>query len=389
LESLRLLAGLAAALSPPPDLRAGEIFPNLPGAALVLEGIYDYVMPLWPASLEKSGQGAFRVLLGQNAWIMSYENRDGATSGGRVHETGFTASCDGRNIYVIRHPEPRRLPPETVSRMADIYPGNIPPPVKQDLYNIWLAFISPQVLTNVHGTTRPPNAPDLSLFYNQENNATYEWTRDADPTLFSSLRVRSESRPLTRDLPGSGRLYRLRLPAVFPGGFLMLSGRWSNPRQTQYGVLPTLFECDFFSINEKSRTDTNLYPRMRFVCRVTNSASGALGAIPAGFDGIGPIFVKDHRIATQGLAEVTYTLTNRWSPAVEEWIRQQALSRPKKSLELAALEEYGLHPPWWKDFIVRWGSRVILLLLASLPLYAVVRQRSWKQKESPTQRHAL
>jgi len=385
LEGLHLLVTVAIVLCSAPDLRSGELFPNFPGKALILEGLYIYEMPLFPSSLEKSGQGFFRVFIGQDSWIVSYQKRDDAMNRERLHEAGFTASCDGRNVYVIRHLDSQGLPPRTVSQMADIYPGSIPPPLKQDLYNIWLAFASFQELTNDQGTTRSPNAPDLSLFYNQDNQCLYKWTNDANSTIFPSLTIHSELHPLTRDLPGSGRLYRLRLPPALAGGYLMLSARWSNPTSTQYGIVPSRVEGDFFSINEKNRTDTNLYVRMRFVCQVTNVTCSVMDPIPAGFDGTGPIYVKDHRFASLGLADVTYVLTNRWSRAVEEWINRQAFSRPRKSLEVAALEEYGLHPPWWKDFIARWGSRVILLLLASLPLYAVVRQRRLKQKESPTQ----
>lgn len=365
------------------DVRAAET-PGADNPAVVIEGIYQWDLPLSPriARVESFGHGAFRVVLQDAGWVIRYQSETAATNAA-ARTVELLASGDAQNVYVVHRLNPLWISPGVVDTEATFYPGNAPPHFERDAYNLWLAFVARRVLTHATGRIASPNATDLSLVYTEEAHCQYFWLTNDTSSSWPKLLLRSGPRPLIRDRR-NGRLRRLDLPFLYTNGYPMLEGRWSGMTPTPAGPVPSRCEVSFFSVNEGNRSDTNLYTRLTFSCQVTNVYSGRPEPIPAGFDGRRFIFVTDHRFFPQGVAAVEYGLTNVWSAEVEGWIQRQAASRPRKSLEVWAMEQRGLRPGAWRETVLRWTARIFLAVLFAIPLYGFAR-RLWKRSHQQTQ----
>ncbi len=358
------------------------------GTVLVVEGLYRWDEPLSPRgpSLETSGEGVFRVALQNGAWVIRHQSLTAATNAA-VRTAQLVASGDGENVFVVHHLNRLRLSTGIVTTEAGIYPGKVPPPFERDAYNLWLAFVSPRVLTNASGVTRPPNAPDLSIFYHADSQCRYSWLTNGTPAPWLALTLRSVPRPLVRDFRQRGRLRYLDLPYAYPDGYPLVEGRWSEVMATPVG--PWLSRCEFafFSVNELDRNDAHLYRRLVFSCHVTNVYTGTAEPIPAGFDGRTFMLVTDHRFAPQGVASITYGLSNAWSAKIDAEVRLQAASRPRRSLEQAALEDWGFQAPVGQKAVLRWATRGLVAALIMIPLlWALTRRlRASMRKETNLQ----
>lgn len=367
----------------PWEVRAAETS-GADNPAVVIEGIYQWDEPLSPRipGVERFGQGAFRIVFQDNGWVIHYQSGMAATNAA-ARTAELFASGDAQNVYVVHRLNPLRISPGVVDGEATIYPGNSPPHFERDAYNLWLAFVSRRILTNASGWIASPNATDLSLVYNEAAHCTYFWLTNEHSDPWPKLLIRSDPRPLIRDRR-NGRLRRLDLPFAYTTGYPMLQGHWSGVTSSPAGPVPSRCEVYFFSVNEGDRSDTNLYNRLTFSCQVTNVYSARPEPIPAGFDGRRFIFVTDHRFFPQGVAAVEYGLTNVWSAEVEEWIQRQAAARPRKSLEVWAMERWGFRPGAWREAALRWTARILLTVLFAIPLYGFAR-RLWKRGHQQTQ----
>lgn len=338
-----LVAIAAALLAAGGSLSAAGPEPH----AVRLEGLYTYrnVNPVLVGNIQLSNTGFFQVTVQGTRWIISFESLSAKVDPNALYGR-VDASCDGTNVYVVHTMSPALIRQGVDPVEAKFYPGVLAPPLEREPYNLWLAFISSLVWTNSTGAGKPPNTPDLSLFYNTNFFCFYSWEAPQGEPCVRKLVLRSPGRILTRDLRRNGRLRYVSLPPPYANGYLMGLGCWRAMTNFWGLVAPTRYEFSYFRRKQDAASEADLTEGYRCECVVTNAyeVSGQL-RIPAGLPEAGWVFVTDHRFAHQGRATVRYSLTNQWSPAVAERVNRFAMAAPKQSLEEQALQQHGFKPP--------------------------------------------
>jgi hypothetical protein len=340
---------------------------------LVLQGLYTYnlVNPVIRGNVEGSSEGTFQVSLQWPAWIIDCVSSSARTNASALY-LRVKASCDGTNVYVVHYINPLAvpggLPPE-----AKIYPGTCFPAVERDPYNVWLAFASCLAWTNSGGLAKPPNTPDLSLFYNPDYVCRYSWCTNAADECVKELILRSDKEILTRDLRRNGRLRRVVLGPPYTNGYTMAVGHWLRATNLGGLLVPTSYSFSYFTPKEKATSDTDLLRYYSWQSLVTNACvSTQRLTIPAGFQEERFVFVTDHRFAHLGAATVTYGLTNRWSDVSADRMRRLVMSARRQSLEDQALEQHGFETTGkWRGKWMLGMARTALGLVVVLPLLVI------------------
>lgn len=385
----RIVRTLSAWLASMAILGGSLAFVTRADGALVVQGVYTYTLvdPVIAGNLEYSAEGTFQVSLQWPGWIIDCVSGSAHTNANALYRR-VEASCDGTNVYVVHYMNPLAVP-KGVPIEAKIYPGSHPPPVERDPYNMWLAFASCLAWTNSVGAAKPPDTPDLSLFYNPDYLCRYSWRANADDGCVKELILRSEKEIITRDLRRNGRLRRVVLGPPYTNGYTMGVAHWLRATNLGGLLLPSDYSFSYFTPKEKATSDTDLLRYYSWQCSITHAYVSPLGLrLPAGLQEERFTFVTDHRFAAQGAATVTYGLTNRWSDVSAERISRLAMSAPRQSLEDQALEQHGFETSgkWrgkWMLGLVRTALAVLIVLpLVVIGVRSVLAKARKQRKES-------
>lgn len=343
------------------------------GNGVALDGHYTYrnLHLSYLPNVESSVQGDFHIELQGQAWAINFKNISAATNRSAL-DAAIDASCDGGNVYVVHRRNPLAVPSGVVMKEAEVYPGVLPPPWERDAYNLWLAFVSYLVWTNVSGRAMPPNIPDLSLFYDPDSGCRYSWVADLPNAGLKKLVLTSDPRILTRDIHHNGRRFFETLTGPYAGGYKMAEGRWLASTNLSSVCFPLSYEFSYFvpKAAPTSNTDVDLYHVFR--CDVTNFYAAEIQPLPAGLQNPGFAMVTDHRFFTQGVASFTYDVTGQWSAALEQRVKGLAGVAREQSLEEQSLEQHGFTG---KDrhAVAKFVFTVLLAVIVIAPLVWLLR----------------
>jgi hypothetical protein len=372
-----LLIIVVLAIASVPKLFASDEVGCIVEGSFIGDHIHETLAPV-----AKYVNGTFRIAIQGSNWVIGCDYTS-ATSNSKSLYLRVDASCDGQNIYVVHALNPSVVAQNVEKNEAAVYPGIYPPPQERETYYLWLAFVSSTIFADTHGMAKPPNTPDLSMFYNTNIWCRYEWATNSGCA--RELVLKTEGNILVRDKSHNGALISYSLKPPYQDGYMLANARWINMTNVLGIFVPMQYEYSSFAPKPAAASSTDLQKIYSYNCKVTNVFTAPIPAVPAALQGDREVFVFDHRFFSNDVATLTYSWTNSWHELTKAKLEKRLEGVPKETLEEQSLKQHGFIPK--TNSLLNENKRMIVRIVLVITLimpFAVLKLKTAIQKTNKT-----
>jgi hypothetical protein len=360
------------------------------GSAAVFSGTYEYIVHPESASPSFIAHYNFEISLSGCLWIISYEDISALTNTDTLTAKGV-ASYDGTNIYLVQFQSDQAVKKAWGDRYAsvkgslpianaEIFPGDYPPPKPFVLQKLWFAFASGCVFNGTSGKAKSPSYADLAIFYNTNNECSYEWITNVNQPDMRQIVIKSDGSILSRNR-NTGSVDHFSRPG-YDKGYTMGVGVWSQMINLGGFNIPRKFEYSEFAPLASNNNSVGQFKTYTYKCIVTNMSGTEVGQIPAPLVD-GSVLVTDRRFIDKGYAKVNYIASNGWIAADDKYITDQLNNRPKMTLDEEVVRALKVPPKHSQS--IRYAIWILLALPSCLLLlWGVFGKQTNKQTNKQT-----
>lgn len=340
--------------------------------AVVVRGTCDYVTRPGTALQSYSARYNFEVSLAGCDWVIRYEDTAALTNSG-VLNTMAVGSYDGTNIYFVQFQNEQAIRTAWGRRydsvknqlpvaVAQIFPGDYPPPTLFPLQKLWFALASRCILSNSEGEIKPCSYVDLAIFYNDPRfRCSYKWIVDSNESDSQHLILKSRGYFFRRD-PRNGKVFYDKLRPPFDRGFTNGIATWRNLTNVGGFVVPRTFTfTEYFpQMQPNGSVSSNLLATYSYNCCITNIQLGVMPKVPFPLPQ-GRVDITDRRYIGSGYAQIAYVSKVGWLSPTSSTVAMRLQNSRKSSLEAEELSVSG-----GEDNDRSW-SRYVVWTLLGLP----------------------